>query len=367
MEKFSVILVPGNNKKTKTFHIPMSLAKSISVIIALIVTVVGILFFDYFKLVNSVYLSKQLKIENQQLKEQVQIFQMKINSLTDDFERIHTFEKKLRILTGLDKESLTKPYFEEDIKKKEVNEKDLDGETSSYFFENHENMVKNKFLNKLELQNYESNESYVNLKNLYRQKMVSEYGINEQYEDKTFLLPGGSEIQKLSESFAVFDYKYDKLRNFSVDLEKDLNQLDQFLLDRQSLLNSTPILFPASGWITSFYGLRKSPYSGRIKMHEGIDIGAPFGSNIVAPADGIVVFAGIKPGFGKHVQIDHGYGIETVFAHSQKLFVKRGIKIKRGDLIASVGSTGHSTGPHLHYEIRINGVSVDPYYFLLEY
>jgi murein DD-endopeptidase MepM/ murein hydrolase activator NlpD len=80
----------------------------------------------------------------------------------------------------------------------------------------------------------------------------------------------------------------------------------------------------------------------------------------------VVVFSGTKPGFGKHVQIDHGYGIETLFAHSQSLVAKKGQVIKRGTVIAKVGSTGHSTGPHLHYEIRINGVAVDPFYFLLD-
>ncbi len=101
-------------------------------------------------------------------------------------------------------------------------------------------------------------------------------------------------------------------------------------------------------------------------MHEGLDVGAPYGTSVHAPADGIVTFSGEKAGFGKFVQVDHGYGIETIYAHNQSLNVKAGQKVKRGNLLAAVGNTGHSTGPHLHYEVRVNGIAVDPLYFILE-
>ena len=101
-------------------------------------------------------------------------------------------------------------------------------------------------------------------------------------------------------------------------------------------------------------------------MHEGLDIGAKPGTPIIAPADGRVLYAGIKPGFGKFVHIDHGYGVETFYAHNKNLFVKKGNAVKRGRKIASVGSTGSSTGPHLHYEIRVNGTPIDPLYYILD-
>jgi murein DD-endopeptidase MepM/ murein hydrolase activator NlpD len=108
-----------------------------------------------------------------------------------------------------------------------------------------------------------------------------------------------------------------------------------------------------------------SPYAGRIKMHEGLDVGAPIGTPIVAPADGVVTFSGPKPGFGNFVQLDHGYGVETIFGHASTLAVKKGQKISRGDKIATVGNTGYSTGPHVHYEVRVNGTPVDPLYYVL--
>jgi murein DD-endopeptidase MepM/ murein hydrolase activator NlpD len=107
-------------------------------------------------------------------------------------------------------------------------------------------------------------------------------------------------------------------------------------------------------------------WTGRLKMHEGLDVGAPYGTPVYAPADGIITFSGEKAGFGKFVQVDHGYGIETIYAHNQTLSVRSGQKVKRGALLAAVGNTGHSTGPHLHYEVRVNGIAVDPLYFILD-
>ncbi|MBF0301063.1 MAG: M23 family metallopeptidase, partial [Oligoflexia bacterium] len=170
----------------------------------------------------------------------------------------------------------------------------------------------------------------------------------------------------LSNTFAIFDYKFNVLKDVSEKLEKEINYLDQFLLDKESLVKSTPSLLPSQGWITSYFGVRQSPYSGRPKIHEGLDVGATTGTPIIAPADGIITYSGHKPGLGNFVQIDHGYGLETIYAHAHALLVSYGQKIKRGDIIAQVGNTGYSTGPHLHYEVRVNGVAVDPLYFVLD-
>ena len=145
-----------------------------------------------------------------------------------------------------------------------------------------------------------------------------------------------------------------------------IHGLDQFLLDKDSFLKSTPTLLPTKGWITSYYGPRISPTSNRLKMHEGIDIGAKSGTPIIAPADGVVAYSGRRLGFGNFVQIDHGYGVETIYAHAKSLSVQKGETIARGDVLASIGSTGYSTGPHVHYEVRVNGTPVDPLFFILD-
>ncbi|MEA3361814.1 MAG: M23 family metallopeptidase [Thermodesulfobacteriota bacterium] len=132
------------------------------------------------------------------------------------------------------------------------------------------------------------------------------------------------------------------------------------LNDQVSLSRATPKGWPTKGWLTSYFGMRKSPFTGKRVMHEGLDIAASIGTLIVATADGIVARVKYSPSYGKMLIIDHGYGYRSVFGHTSKILVKAGQKIKRGDLIAKVGNTGQSTGSHLHYELRLNGVPIDP-------
>ncbi|MEX0798236.1 MAG: M23 family metallopeptidase, partial [Bacteriovoracaceae bacterium] len=204
------------------------------------------------------------------------------------------------------------------------------------------------------------------LRSLYDVKIAANLGFTKQYKITRQLSDLIKKSFALSNEYAEFDYKFKKVKTASSNLENDIHELDQYLLDKNSILKSTPTILPAVGWLTSYFGFRMSPTAGRVKMHEGLDVGAPFGTPIVAPADGVITFAGHKPGFGNFVQIDHGYGIETIYAHAQKVVATNGQRIHRGELIAKVGSTGFSTGPHLHYEVRVNGIAVDPLYFILE-
>ncbi len=125
-----------------------------------------------------------------------------------------------------------------------------------------------------------------------------------------------------------------------------------------------PRSWPVRGIFTSGFGYRRSPFTRKVSYHDGIDIAAPSGTKILAPADGKVVFSEMRGGYGRMIELDHGFGIRTRYAHNRRLLVKKGDQVKAGDTIATVGSTGRSTGPHLHYEIRIDGISVDPMIYL---
>jgi len=143
-------------------------------------------------------------------------------------------------------------------------------------------------------------------------------------------------------------------------------ELDHFFKNQKSFLESTPSIWPTRGWVTSNFGFRKSPFTGLRERHEGWDIGARTGSAIRATAAGVVAVSGREHGYGKMIELDHGYGVVTRYGHNSKNLVKAGAKVKRGQIIALVGSTGRSTGPHLHYEVLLNGVPTNPKNYILE-
>ena len=131
-------------------------------------------------------------------------------------------------------------------------------------------------------------------------------------------------------------------------------------------LAATPSIMPTQGWLSSaFSSMRTHPILHLARPHEGIDVSAPMGSPIEAPAAGVVADAGWETGYGNTVTIDHGFGIVTKFAHASKLLVKTGQRVARGQRIALVGNSGLATGPHLHYEVHVNGRPVDPLKYVL--
>jgi murein DD-endopeptidase MepM/ murein hydrolase activator NlpD len=125
-----------------------------------------------------------------------------------------------------------------------------------------------------------------------------------------------------------------------------------------------PSLWPVQGVVTSSFGARLDPINGEGAFHTGIDIATNKGDAVRAPADGTIVKAGLGTGYGREIIIDHGHGIETLYAHLSGFAVTAGQDVSRGDILGYVGSSGHSTGPHLHYEVRIHDTPVNPYKYL---
>lgn len=144
------------------------------------------------------------------------------------------------------------------------------------------------------------------------------------------------------------------------------NSLYDILDEKRSILESTPSIRPTTGWVSSHFGARTSPFTGRNSFHKGYDIANHAGTPIVAPADGVVTYAGSRGTMGIMISIDHGHGMVTRYGHLSKTLKKRGEKVKRGDKIALMGNTGRSTGPHLHYEVRLNGMPVNPEKYILD-
>ncbi len=148
--------------------------------------------------------------------------------------------------------------------------------------------------------------------------------------------------------------------------ELSFTELEAHLLKQSSMLASTPSIWPTRGWLSSRFGKRISPFTGLPQRHRGIDIANRVGTPVVATADGIVVKVGRDRFLGRKVIIDHGYGIKTIYGHLSKVVVHVGQKVKRGQKIANMGNTGRSTGPHLHYEVAVNGVKVNPLNYILD-
>ena len=147
-------------------------------------------------------------------------------------------------------------------------------------------------------------------------------------------------------------------------VEPNFNELVEDLEDLRALEAALPSTWPGRGKLTSGFGWRKNPFGKTWKFHAGIDIAGARGKPIYAAAPGVVVKAQYTDGYGRLVEIDHGYGISTFYAHCHALLVRKGAIVREGQQIATIGSTGRSTGPHLHFEVRLDGNPVDPMTYL---
>jgi murein DD-endopeptidase MepM/ murein hydrolase activator NlpD len=148
--------------------------------------------------------------------------------------------------------------------------------------------------------------------------------------------------------------------------ERSFVELVEQLRGKSERLASTPSVWPARGWLTSGFGRRVSPFTGKPHLHLGIDIAAARGTGILAPARGRVAFVGMRGALGRTLEIDHGFGVTTIYGHCDAIHVKPGQHVERGQWVAAIGNSGRSTGPHLHYGIKVGGRAVDPRHYILD-
>jgi len=153
------------------------------------------------------------------------------------------------------------------------------------------------------------------------------------------------------------------LERKSISLDKQLRQLQDVYNTRSILLAATPAIVPVHGYPSGRFGYRIDPFDGERDFHPGIDISAPRGNKVKATADGVVLIAARKYSYGNLVTLEHKFGISTRYGHLDRFTVEVGQKVKKGDIIGYVGSTGRATGPHLHYEVRLNGQPLNPLRF----
>jgi murein DD-endopeptidase MepM/ murein hydrolase activator NlpD len=155
------------------------------------------------------------------------------------------------------------------------------------------------------------------------------------------------------------------VRDLLSGLESGLQVMRGDVDRRNRLAAATPSIWPTKGWLSSAMGKRSDPFTEETKSHQGLDISADKGTPVYATADAVVKMAGYQGAYGNLVELDHGFGLETRYGHLSQFSVRPGQPVKRGDLIGKVGATGRATGPHLHYEVRVNGRLLNPLQLLL--
>lgn len=155
-----------------------------------------------------------------------------------------------------------------------------------------------------------------------------------------------------------------QLNELSAELDdrgQKLSVLESLIMNRKLHAEVMPAGRPVKhGWLSSYYGMRTDPFTGRLAFHSGMDFAGKMGSDVIAVAAGVVTYAGKRAGYGNLVEIDHGNGYATRYGHNSKILVHVGETVKKGQVIAKMGSTGRSTGPHVHFEVLINGHPVNP-------
>ncbi len=191
-------------------------------------------------------------------------------------------------------------------------------------------------------------------------------GLDPLHDDVLTVGVGGSQYVPPQTDADYAQLRLDQLGRALGLLKSSFAQVEISLVERAQEWRKVPCTHPVPGsLIVSQFGMRTHPVLGVWAMHEGTDFGARKGTPVAATADGVVKSSGWKPGFGYAVMIDHGGGYSTRYAHNSKNKVKKGDRVRRGDVVALLGGTGLSTGPHLHYEVRVNGMPKDPLQFIL--
>ncbi len=332
MDKKLITFLISSNRKgaTRSLVVSAGVLKIVGVGAVIGMIFVSSIMIDYVGLLAQTLENKRLKTENLILHEQFKVVEGKLNALEQSLERVKISSNKLKLITNIDDP----------------------------------NRELNLALGPGSRTGHDMDQLTVALD---ERGPASEFGAEDEifFEDRPVNTTRGELSVGGQTDYGSLAVRIDLAVKETQLREQSVLELWDFLDERESLLSATPSIKPVKGWFTSRFGYRLSPWTGRPVMHNGIDIAASPGTPIFAPADGVVSFAGYDAGYGKLVSIDHGYGVVTRFGHNSQIFVKVGQKVTRRDIIAGVGTTGRSTGPHLHYEVRVNNVPVDPMNYIL--
>lgn len=288
-----------------------------------------------------------------ELKESISQLETELNTITEKYDKqVELFKQRMVAI-----------YIAGDTQYLDVllNSSSLSDFISSYYIISQLTQIDEELINNLETKKKSMDLSMQKLEN--EKKELATIVENQTRTTRTL-----QNTKKMRENFIA------KLSDEEKNLQEKIDEINQQydIVNQQILALAQQgidtayiggeLEWPVPGYtrITSKFAMRVHPITGQYKLHTGVDIGAPDGANFVAANDGIVVKAELNAAYGNMVIIDHGGGISTLYAHGSAILVEVGQSVKRGDSILKVGSTGYSTGPHAHFEVRINGVATDP-------
>jgi murein DD-endopeptidase MepM/ murein hydrolase activator NlpD len=330
------LIVTDPSKATKKIVLPTLWLKLTSVFIVFLSISLVAFALDYMGMLYESFENKKLNIENLQLKKQFQVVETKLYALESSLERVKTFSTKLKLITNVDEENRGL--------KLSIGTEPKPGQALP---ETKEPIEQRESLSQM----------------VAEEEQFSEDGPMPMTKPES---RAGDLAVDAPRNYTTLAIRIDQAVKETQIREQSVLDLWEILAERQSLLNATPSIRPTRGWLSSTFGHRISPQTGKPAMHYGLDLAAAPGTPVYAPADGVVTYASYDESYGKLVTLDHGYGVMTRLGHNSQIFVHVGQRVSRWDIVSSVGSTGRSTGPHLHYEVRINNIPVDPINYLLD-
>ena len=369
---FTLMLIPEKSSRVRKLSIPAPILKLASGVGLGFIVLSVFVIFDYVHLLSQVAENKKLKVENHILRTDVESAKGRLETLEQSVGRLKSFAHKLRVISNLDQPGANR-LLEAPSGTPNSGSGSGGSETAPSMHEDGGSIEGPATDDSIEyLQEEESRATYAvsteaaesSSGNLTTMDPHSQL----EYQRSLTLLDESSQINTDDILTAVEKIMSTTERLTQVaDLEEqNFAGLQEHLQDRVARLRSTPSILPSRGWISSEFGYRINPFSNRKTFHAGIDIANYMGTPVVAPADGVVSYAGQRGGFGNVVQIDHGYNIVTRFGHNSRIVVKINDRVKRGQKIAEIGTSGRSTGPHLHYEVALKNRVVNPRLFILE-
>jgi murein DD-endopeptidase MepM/ murein hydrolase activator NlpD len=348
MDHYSVMLVVDEKSPVKRFQLAKARVRQAVAAVGVFVAIIAIAAWDYTRVRADNAELADLRVEVEEQREQIQRFERTLGDTKTELEAVRELERKVRIIAnlpgavGIGGEGITElapPVGPEEAPAGFPNGARTDGEHG---------LLPPAGV-PVDLGPYGNNGSASETSGVAPEVLKREALTTEAARHVSAL------TGKAEELTAGADARNDSL-------EKLITQLEA----KRHRLASMPSIWPAKGWMTSRFGPRVSPFTGRRQLHAGIDIAARSGSPINAPARGRVSSVGSRGPLGNNLMLDHGFGVRTFYGHAEEIFVKVGDEVERGEKIASVGSSGRSTGPHLHYAVQINGKATDPLDYIFD-